>query len=140
MSSYDNVISIFLDLITEYGFIDYTYEQLKDELSLKVRMVIAKARVLKDLTFIEDNYEFSRELTDQECLLIAYGLVEFWVSPKVNNVELFKAQMSSKDFTQFSNANRLNSLMELRTDARIEFNSIVVDYDYDTCDLFGDKS
>lgn len=134
MGDFDTVVSMFLSSITEFGFIDYTEEDLKEELGLKIKIVMAKARVLKDLEFAGN--VFSRKLTNQEATLIANGLVLEWISPKVYNVELFKSQLSSKDFTTFSNANRLNSLIELRNNAQIEFNSLLVDYDFDTTDLF----
>lgn len=136
MTIFDDVINLFLSLVTEYGYIDYSEEDLREELGLKVKMVIPKTRVVKDLQFNDETYEFSREITEFEKLILAKGLVVEWVSPKVHNVELFKAQLSSKDFTTFSNANRLNSLMELRNNAIIEFNSLINDYDYDITDLF----
>ena len=51
MNTFEDVVEMFLSMISEVNYLDYTDEELFEELGLKVRMVIAKASVFKNLTF-----------------------------------------------------------------------------------------
>lgn len=140
MNKFEDVIDMFLNLISEIKYTDYDLEELKLELGIKSKMVLAEVRVIKNVKFDSELQDFTRSLTDIEALIIANGLVVNWVSPKVNNFELFESQVSSKNFTIFSNSNLLSSLRGLRDECQAKLNSLVVDYDYDvTFSEDGDK-
>lgn len=131
MNKFEDVIDMFLNLISEIKYANYDIDELKLELGIKSKMVLAEVRVIKDVKFSLDECDFTRELTDLEALIIANGLVVSWVSPKVNNFELFESQSSSKNFTIFSNSNLLNSLRGLRDECQARLNTLIADYDYD---------
>ncbi len=131
MNTFEDVVEMFLNTVREIDYINYTEEELFEELGIKVKMVIAKARVFKELSFDKSKSEFSRTVTDMEATILALGLVVEWLSPRVYNYELLESQLSSKDFTIFSNANRLSELRALRDDSRIEFHNLLADYDFD---------
>lgn len=131
MNKFEDVIDMFLNLISEIKYANYDIDELKLELGIKSKMVLAEVRVIKDVKFSLDERDFTRELTDLEALIIANGLVVSWVSPKVNNFELFESQSSSKNFTIFSNSNLLNSLRGLRDECQARLNTLIADYDYD---------
>lgn len=140
MNKFEDVIDMFLNLISEIKYTDYDLEELKLELGIKSKMVLAEVRVIKNVKFDSELQDFTRSLTDIEALIVANGLVVNWVSPKVNNFELFESQVSSKNFTIFSNSNLLSSLRGLRDECQAKLNSLVVDYDYDvTFSEDGDK-
>ncbi len=129
MNTFADVIDLFLASITDLKYVSYTEEELIQELGLKSKVVIAKARVLTDLYFDVSRNSFSRGLTDEESVIIAHGLIVEWITPKINNFELFETQMSSMDFQQFSNANRLSEMRALRDDSEYYFLHLVSQYD-----------
>lgn len=131
MNTFEDVVEMFLNTVREIDYINYTEEELFEELGIKVKMVISKARVFEDLTFNKNKGDLSRKVTDMEATILALGLVVEWLSPRVYNYELLESQLSSKDFTIFSNANRLSELRALRDDSRIEFHNLLADYDFD---------
>lgn len=51
MNDFTDVVSLFLNLITDFSYADYTEDELLEELGMKIKMVIAKARVIKDLDY-----------------------------------------------------------------------------------------
>lgn len=134
MNDFTDVVSLFLNLITDFSYADYTEDELLEELGMKIKMVIAKARVIKDLDYNTVTGMLTRKVTNFEATMLAYGLIIEWVSPRINSVELFETQLSSKDFTMFSNANRLNEMRSLKRDATIEFYTMIDDYDFDAID------
>ncbi len=126
--NFENVIDMMLTLITDYGVADMTDEELMMEVGIRTNMVIARAQ-LSDLTFNSDSNEFNRELNGIEATILAYGLLMMWLSPFINNSEVLSAQLSSKEVTQFSNANRIQQGIALYKLAKTEFYQLVVDYD-----------
>jgi spore germination protein YaaH len=53
-----------------------------------------------------------------------------WLYPKVHNTEVLEAQLTNKEFTAFSNANRINSMIQLQRNAQEEFYYLVSNYDF----------
>ncbi len=134
LDDFENIFSIFLSLITDFDLVDMDEEDLKEEISLKTRIATSKIRVFKDLQFNPALNTFSRKVTDFEATMIGHAVAIEWINPQINTIELFRPQMSSKDFTQFSNANRLLEMRNLRTDMQSELNRMIIDYDVETVD------
>lgn len=132
MNTFQDVIDMFLNLISEVKYLEYELDELKIELGIKSKMVIAEARVIKKVRFDSQTQEFTRELTDMEALIIAHGLVINWVSPKIYNYELMETQLATKDFTTFSNSGLLSELRSLLSKSESKFHGLILDYDYDT--------
>ena len=88
MNTFQDVIDMFLNLISEVKYLEYDLDELKVELGIKSKMVLAEARVIKKVKFDSKEQEFTRELTEMEALILAHGLVVNWVSPKIYNYEL----------------------------------------------------
>ena len=131
MNTYQDVIDMFLNLISEVKYLEYDLDELKVELGIKSKMVLAEARVIKKVKFDSKEQEFTRELTDMEALILAHGLVVNWVSPKIYNYELMETQIASKDFTIFSNSGLLGELRALLEKSEAKFHGLILDYDYD---------
>lgn len=129
MNTFEDVVEMFLSMISEVNYLDYTDEELFEELGLKVRMVIAKASVFKNLTFNRNRVDFNRKVSDIEATILAHGLIVEWLSPKIFNYELLEGQLGSKDFTIFSNANRLSELRQLVQASKVQFYELISDYD-----------
>lgn len=139
MNGFQDVIDMFLNLISEVKYLEYDLEELKIELGIKSKMVLAEARVIKKVKFNSQEQEFTRGLTDMEALILAHGLVVNWVSPKIYNYELLETQIASKDFTIFSNSGLLGELRALLEKSESKFYGLVLDYDYDITYLATDE-
>lgn len=126
--NFENVIDMMLALMTDYGVADMSDEELMLEVGVKVNMVIVRAQ-LDNLSFDAEFNEFNRDLSVMEATIIAYGLLMMWLSPFINNSEVLSTQLSSKEVTQFSNANRIQQGIALYKLAKTEFYQLVVDYD-----------
>lgn len=131
MNTFEDVVNMFLSSISEIQYLNYKEEELFEELGIKVKMVIAKARVFDNLFFNQNKGDFNRKVSDMEATILTHGLIIEWLSPKIYSFELFENQMSSKDFTTFSNANRLSEMRALRLDSQTEFNNLINDFDFD---------
>ena len=126
--NFENVIDMMLSLMTDYNIVDVSDEQLMLEVGIKTNIVIARAQ-MSDLSFDVDFNEFNRDLSVMEATIIAYGLLMLWLSPYLNNSEVLSTQLSSKEVTQFSNANRIQQGIALYKLAKTEFYQLVIDYD-----------
>lgn len=129
MNTFEDVVELFLSMITELSYLDYTEDELFEELGLKVRMVIVKAGVFKNLSFNRNRMDFNRKISDFEATVLAHGLIVEWLSPKIFNYEILEGQLGSKNFTIFSNANRLSELRKLQQTSKVQFYELVSDYD-----------
>ena len=127
----ENVLSMYLRLITEYDYLDYTEEELMEDF----REVLAMAVAMIQLQGIFENnsydmdFGFDKELSVKEAYLIANAAVLVWLEPKVKSAEMLAAQLTSTDFTQFSNANRLSACMKLYHQCEARLNNLILDYD-----------
>lgn len=126
--NFENVIDMMLALMTDYNVANMGDEDLMLEVGVKVNMVIIRAQ-LSDLSFDTEFYEFNRDLSVMEATILAYGLLMMWLSPYINNSEVLSTQLSSKEVTQFSNANRIQQGIALYKLAKTEFYQLVIDYD-----------
>lgn len=127
----ENVLSMYLRLITEYDYIDYTEEELMEDFKEVLAMAVAMIQlqgVLEDNNYDMD-FGFDNELSVKEAYLVANAAVLVWLEPKVKSAEMLAAQLTSTDFTQFSNANRLNACMKLYHQCEARLNNLILDYD-----------
>ena len=122
------VIDMMLTLLDDYQIADITDEELELETSVKVNMVLPRTG-FEDLTFNIDSWEFSRPLTGLEANIISYGLLMLWLSPFINNREVLQTQLTSKEVTTFSNANRIQQGIQLYELAKTEFYQLLINYD-----------
>lgn len=121
----NTVLAMFLRIITEYEYLEYTEEELAeefDELLTMAQVELQLQGLLEDLTD-------ETVLSSTEHYILAYACVLLWVTPKVNSAELLAAQLTSTDFTQFSNANRLNACLKLYSSCEAKLNNLIADYD-----------
>ena len=122
------VIDMMLTLLDDYQIADITDEELELETSVKVNMVLPRTG-FEDLTFNINSWEFSRPLTGLEANIISYGLLMLWLSPFINNREVLQTQLTSKEVTTFSNANRIQQGIQLYKLAKTEFYQLLINYD-----------
>ena len=125
---FEDVIDMMLTLLDDYQIADISDEELQFEVGIKVNMIIARAQ-LPDLVFDTDFNEFNRDLSVLEASILSYGLLMMWLSPFINNREVLQTQLTSKEVTTFSNANRIQQGIQLYKMAKTEFYQLVISYD-----------
>ena len=125
---FEDVIDMMLTLLDDYQIANITDEELKLETSIKVNMVISRTS-FEELTFDIETEEFNRDLTVLEATILSYGLLMMWLSPFINNREVLQTQLTSKEVTSFSNANRIQQGIQLYKLAKTEFYQLLINYD-----------
>ena len=125
----ENVLSMFLRIITEYDYLDFTEEELVSDFEEIMSMAIVELQ-LQGLLLDIDNEEFVSNRSIE--YIVAHASVLVWLEPKVNSAEMLAAQLTSTDFTQFSNANRLNACIKLYNQCEARLNNLILDYDRTT--------
>ena len=122
----ENVLSMFLRIITEYDYLDFTEEELVTDFEEIMSMAIVELQ-LQGLLLDIDNEEFVSNRSIE--YIVAHASVLVWLEPKVNSAEMLAAQLTSTDFTQFSNANRLQACIKLYNQCESRLNNLILDYD-----------
>ena len=105
----EDVVELYLAKIENYDYLNYSEEELLEELNPMLKSAISKLFTL-DLTIDWDMEEFNRELSPIEQNIIAYGLVEEFISQKVNSIKVLENHLAMKDYNLYSSANMLKQL------------------------------
>lgn len=113
-TTFDEVMFLFLSRITDYSVLTLNEEEINEEFNLLMKKALAKFKTKKNLKPDYELGEFNRELDEMEILIISLAMVSEWLQPKIYNITILKQQLSMKDFQQFSNANMLAQLQELK--------------------------
>lgn len=122
----ENVLSMFLRIVTEYDYLDFTEEELTADFEEIMSMAIVELQ-MQGLLLDIDNEEFVSNRSIE--YIVAHASVLIWLEPKVNSAEMLAAQLTSTDFTQFSNANRLQACIKLYNQCEARLNNLILDYD-----------
>lgn len=122
----ENVLSMFLRIVTEYDYLDFTEEELVADFEEIMSMAIVELQ-LQGLLLDIDSEEFVSNRSIE--YIVAHASVLIWLEPKVNSAEMLAAQLTSTDFTQFSNANRLQACIKLYNQCEAKLNNLILDYD-----------
>ena len=108
-TSIEEVIDLYLAKIENFDYLDYDEDELLEELRPMLNSAISKLFTI-DVSIDWDTEEFSRELTPIEQNIIAYGLVEEFISQKVNSIKVLENHLAMKDYNLYSSANMLKQL------------------------------
>lgn len=108
-TSIEEVIDLYLAKIENFDYLDYSEEELLEELKPMLNSAISKLFTI-EVSIDWDTEEFSRELTPIEQNIIAYGLVEEFISQKVNSIKVLENHLAMKDYNLYSSANMLKQL------------------------------
>ena len=108
-TSIEEVIDLYLAKIENYDYLDYDEDELFEELRPMMNSAISKLFTI-DVSIDWDTEEFSRELSPIEQNIIAYGLVEEFISQKVNSIKVLENHLAMKDYNLYSSANMLKQL------------------------------
>ena len=108
-TSIEDVIDLYLAKIENYDYLGYSEDELLEELRPMMNSAISKLFTI-DVSIDWDTEEFSRELSPIEQNIIAYGLVEEFISQKVNSIKVLENHLAMKDYNLYSSANMLKQL------------------------------
>lgn len=122
----ENVLSMFLRIVTEYDYLDFTEEELTADFEEIMSMAIVELQMQGLLLDIDSEGFVSNRSIEY---IVAHASVLIWLEPKVNSAEMLAAQLTSTDFTQFSNANRLQACIKLYNQCEAKLNNLILDYD-----------
>lgn len=113
---------------TDYSILELSQEDYYSECLQLLSGALARFVLVDDITIDSVAGEFNRELTLLEIDILALGMIVSWVSPKVNNIELFKMSLNSKDYSSFSQANHIKELREMKLESSREFSYWITQY------------
>ena len=128
----DNIMAMFLKIITEYDYLEYEEDELKADFTEILEMAVVEVQLqglMLEVDFDAD-FGFSEELSRNMAYILAHACALVWVTPKVNSAELLATALTSTDFTMFSPANRLQSCLKLKLDMEAKLNSLISAYDF----------
>ena len=115
----EEVIDLYLDKIENYDYLDYSEDELLEELKPMLNSAISKLFTL-DLSIDWDLGVFNRELSPIEQNIVAFGLVEEFISQKVNSIKVLENHLAMKDYNLYSSANMLKQLQVALKSAQSE--------------------
>lgn len=127
----DNVLAMFLKIITEYDYLEFNEEELHEDFMEILEMALVEVQLqglVADVEFDTEN-GLSEPLDRQLAYILAHACALVWVTPKVNSSELLATALTSTDFNLFSPSNRLQSCIKLKTDMQAKLNNLITDYD-----------
>ena len=127
----DNILAMFLKIITEYDYLEFNEEELHEDFMEILEMALVEVQLqglVADIEFDTEN-GLSEPLDRQLAYILAHACALVWVTPKVNSSELLATALTSTDFNLFSPSNRLQSCMKLKTDMQAKLNNLITDYD-----------
>lgn len=87
----------------------------------------------KDLSIDYDSLCFYEELSLNEILILAWGMVVHYLQPKIKREENLRQFVSDKDFSKLSNATMLARLIELEKNARKQLETYQNKYKFKDC-------
>ena len=127
----DNILAMFLKIITEYDYLEFNEEELHEDFMEILEMALVELQLqglVADVEFDTEN-GLSEPLDRQLAYILAHACALVWVTPKVNSSELLATALTSTDFNLFSPSNRLQSCIKLKTDMQAKLNNLITDYD-----------
>ena len=125
----EEVIPLYLAKIENYDYLQYTEEELLEELKTMLLSATSKLFTL-DIKIDFDMEEFNRELEPIEQNLVALGLVAEFLTQKVNSVKVLKNHLTTKDFKLYSSANMLKQLRETQEAVNCEISYLETRLEY----------
>lgn len=130
-TSYTEIYSSFLDKVNDYDLADMEESIAQD--AMRGWLNQAAIRFLescqKDLTQT-DGDSFTEDLDIMEIDILTEGMVEAWLKPYRNNLDLLRNALSTNDFTTFSPANLLDKVNDTYNNAHANFLSRIKEYSF----------
>lgn len=130
-TSFEEVYDIFISKIEDYKIVTVDITDLYEEYEKFLSSSFSKFKIRTnqdDIYMDFNNKSFSSELTYLEKEILAYGMIVSWREPYVNNIENMAMRMNTKDYSQYSQANHLKELSDLKKTAENDFDYWITQY------------
>ena len=131
MTAYTTIYNSFLDKVNDYDLADMTAELAQTSMRGWLNQAVVRflESCKKDLTQTEEG-GFTEDLDLMEIDILTEGMVEAWLKPIRNNLDLLRNALSTKDFTTFSPANLLDKVNDTYSMAHANFLSRIQEYSF----------
>lgn len=131
MTAYTTIYNSFLDKVNDYDLADMTAELAQTSMHGWLNQAVVRflESCKKDLTQTEEG-GFTEDLDLMEIDILTEGMVEAWLKPIRNNLDLLRNALSTKDFTTFSPANLLDKVNDTYSMAHANFLSRIKEYSF----------
>lgn len=131
MTAYTTIYNSFLDKVNDYDLADMTAELAQTSMRGWLNQAVVRflESCKKDLTQTEEG-GFAEDLDLMEIDILTEGMVEAWLKPIRNNLDLLRNALSTKDFTTFSPANLLDKVNDTYSMAHANFLSRIKEYSF----------
>ncbi|WP_252225062.1 MULTISPECIES: hypothetical protein [unclassified Clostridium] len=131
-TEFQEIYDLFLNEITTYEFFnkngDFDENMMNETLSMLLKKAKIKCRKINHISLDTDLKVFNRELTDIEKDLLSTAMVYCWCLPKVNDIEKLEGHLNSRDYQQYSEANHLDKLLNLKNSNKKDLDYMLVEY------------
>ena len=131
MTAYTTIYNSFLDKVNDYDLADMTAELAQTSMRGWLNQAVVRflESCKKELTQTEEG-GFTEDLDLMEIDILTEGMVEAWLKPIRNNLDLLRNALSTKDFTTFSPANLLDKVNDTYSMAHANFLSRIKEYSF----------
>lgn len=131
MTAYTTIYNSFLDKVNDYDLADIAAELAQTSMRGWLNQAVVRflESCKKDLTQTEEG-GFTEDLDLMEIDILTEGMVEAWLKPIRNNLDLLRNALSTKDFTTFSPANLLDKVNDTYSMAHANFLSRIKEYSF----------
>lgn len=130
-TAYTKIYESFLDKVEDYDLADMVEEDAEQLMLGWLKQAVVKfgESCKKDLHEV-DGDSFVGDLDENEIDILSEGMIEAWLKPRRNNLELLKNGLNTKDFTTFSPANLLDKVNDTYLQAHANYLSRIKEYSY----------
>ncbi|WP_270504441.1 hypothetical protein [Paraclostridium sordellii] len=130
MTNIEKVYETFLSIID-----DYTWLEIDKDIILKLMRnyldsSIASFDVCKKDLIIDDLGNFKENLTPLEIKILSRLMLLEYLNPKIIREENLRQSVTTKDYNDFSKANLLKNLIQLKQFYEEDVDKLIIDYDY----------
>ena len=126
----EKIFKTFLNQIEDESWLEIDEEILTELMYDYLTKSIVEFNVCqKDLTINNEANEIVSDLEEDEILILAFGMVIHYLTPKILREENLQQMVTSSDFSKLSNANMLDKLLKLRVQVRNDYQMYLHKYE-----------
>lgn len=132
-TTYETVYGEFLAKVTDFDLADMTETDANAVMYDLLKQAMGKfsESCKKDLYDLTDGGDgWKADLDDLEIDILSELMVEAWHKPRINNLDLYRNKLNTKDFTTFSPANLLKETREAYEQAHKRARSMINEYSF----------
>ena len=126
----EKIFSRFLSQIEDESWLEideYVLEELMYD--YLYRSIVEFNVCKKDLTIDPIANEIASDLDEDEVLILAFGMLIHYLTPKILREENLQQMVTSSDFSKLSNANMLDKLLKLKVQIRKDYQMYLHKYE-----------